>query len=271
MRQLADDLKLAFHLADTADAISLRCFGRGDPPTIKDDNSPVTAADLEIEQQLESIIRTQRPSDAVFGEELAGCEGEITVTAPTWLIDPIDHTRHFTRGDPNYGVLITLIVDGHASAAVVSAPSLGLRWSAVRGGGAMLNGQRMSVSTISDLRGAHLALAGHREWVQQHDWVRVVRLMNQVGYLCGTPGGFLPAMQVASAQLDAFAEPWGAIWDHAALALIVEEAGGRASTLSGAAPSGGSLLVSNGVLHDALLEYLSRTSQNAEVPNETRN
>jgi len=66
MRTLADDLMLALHLADTADAISLRWFGRHDPPEIKADGSPVTAADLEIEQQLETIIRAKRPSDAVL-------------------------------------------------------------------------------------------------------------------------------------------------------------------------------------------------------------
>lgn len=261
MRPLSDDLKLAHHLADTADAISLRWFNCDTAPARKADKTPVTAADLEIEQQLESIIHTERPSDIVLGEEFSSHVECTSSAAPTWVIDPIDHTHHFVRGDPNYGSLIALVIDGQACAAVVSAPSLGLRWSAARGQGAMFNDERISVSKTSDLGLAHLALAGHREWIHQHDWGEVARLMNRVDYVCGTAGGFLPAMQVANGQLDVFAEPWGALWDHAALVLIVEEAGGRASTLSGAPATGGSLLVTNSVLHDEVLEYFSGKSR----------
>jgi histidinol-phosphatase len=254
-RDFNDDLKLAHCLADGADAISLRWFGRAGRQDKKADGSPVTVADLEIERHFRALIGSERPCDSCFGEELSEHTKAIEFDAPTWVLDPIDHTRHFARGDPNYGCLIALIVEGLARVAVVSAPSLGLRWTAARGCGAFQNGERISVSTIGELGQAHLAVAGHREWINRHDWRRVSRLMDGVAYVCGTEGGFLPAMKVASAQLDAFVEPWGALWDHAALALIVQEAGGRTSTLAGGTPAGGSLLASNGVLHDQLLDY----------------
>lgn len=254
-RDFNDDLKLAHRLADDADASCLRWFGQTGRHGAKADGSPVTAADLEIERHIHALLGSERPCDVCFGEELSDHAKGIAIDAPTWIVDPIDHTRHFARGDPNYASLIALIVEGVARVALVSAPSFGLRWAAIRGGGAFRNGARISVSTVDEIGHAHLALAGHREWINQHDWHRVSELMDGLGYVCGTEGGFLPAMKVASGQLDAFAEPWGALWDHVALALIVEEAGGRATTLAGTDAVGGSLLASNGFLHDQLLDY----------------
>jgi histidinol-phosphatase len=83
-------------------------------------------------------------------------------------------------------------------------------------------------------------------------------LLNRVEYPYGTPGGFMPAMMVASGHLDTFVEPWGSIWDHSAIAIILEEAGGKASTLNGDPPVGGSLIVSNGILHSELLCYFKQ-------------
>jgi hypothetical protein len=186
--------------------------------------------------------------------------------APTWVIDPIDHTRHFARGDPNYGTLIALVSEGVAYVGVVSAPSLGFRWWAIRGGGSWVNGATMSVSSTDRIEDAHLAIAGHREWVGRYNWTATERLMNDVAYPSGTEGGFLPAMKVASAQLDAFAEPWGELWDHAAVALIVEEAGGRATTFDGGIAQGGTLLVSNRRLHDHLLRYFEDIKGIGDVP-----
>lgn len=254
-RDFDNDLSLAHRLADEAEVIGLAWFRRRFSPDTKSDGSPVTAADLEIESQIRMTLMRERPFDIVLGEEFSDPAQMVQSASPTWIVDPIDHTRHFARGEPNYGTLIALTVGGLTRVAVISAPSLGLRWSAIRGGGAFANGSRIEVSAVADLRHAHLALAGHREWVNCYDWTHVLSLMNQVAYVCGTAGGFLPAMKVASSQLDAFVEPWGSIWDHAALALVVEEAGGRASTLSGGAVVGGSLLVSNGILHEQLLDH----------------
>lgn len=144
-----------------------------------------------------------------------------------------------------------------ACVGVVSAPSMAYRWWATQGGGAWVNGRRMSVSMTDQLADAHVAVAGHREWVGRYHWPAVETLMNIVSYVCGTSGGFLPAMKVADAQLDAFAEPWGALWDHVALALIVEEAGGSATTFDGGSARGGTLLVSNRSLHARLLTHFT--------------
>lgn len=257
IQDLQDDLQFALRLADIADEISLRNFNQAVEPERKADGSPVTAADVEIEREIQALLQAERRDDVCFGEELSDHDRAIQSDTPTWIIDPIDHTRHFIRGDPNYASLIALTMDGLTQVAVVSAPGLGLRWSAMRGEGAFQNGRPIFVSKTTDLGCAYIALAGLREWINLHNWANLNGLLDQFSYVRGTAGGFLPAMKVASGQLDVFIEPWGALWDHAALALIIEEAGGRASTLAGKAATGGSLIASNGALHDRLLDHFA--------------
>lgn len=269
-RDFSIDLNLALCLADAADQVSLKWFRRGGENKLKPDRSLVTTADVEIERVLRDILARERPLDIVYAEELSDHRCQIALDSPTWVIDPIDHTTHFARGDPNYGTLIALMVNGVAHVGAVSAPSLGYRWWAMRGGGAWVNGNQMSVSTTDRITEAHMAIAGHREWVGRYHWPATERLMNDIAYVCGTEGGFFPAMKVASSQLDAFAEPWGALWDHAALALIVEEAGGSATTFDGGIARGGTLLVSNRLLHDHLISYFKDIAPRAGKKHETQ-
>lgn len=257
-RNWQDDLAFALKVADAADAVSLCRFEQGLPAHAKADGTLVSAADLDVEKVIRELVADQRPDDLVLGEEESESHATVDFESPVWIIDPIDHTCHFLRRNPDYATLIALVADGVTRAAVVSAPSLGKRWCALRGEGAWAGGSRLLVSATRRLRSVHLGLAGHREWLDRYRWASISRLLDSVEYPYGTAGGFGAAMMVASAQLDAFAEPWGAIWDHAATALIVEEAGGRASTLEGQSPRGGSLLVSNGHLHDELLTYFQR-------------
>lgn len=249
------DIKLALKLADVADEVSSQYFRQSMEISLKQDSSPVTNVDLKIERCLRDIIEAEFPDDEVLGEEFGLNQHLPEVNKRMWVIDPLDHTRHFARGNPEYGTLIALLVEGQPCVGVVSAPSLRQKWWATRGGGAWTNQGRIKVSSIASINSVHLGIAGHREWVDQYDWDKVSMLLNRVEYSYGTPGGFIAAMMVASGYLDAFVEPWGSIWDHSATAIIIEEAGGRASTLTGDPPIGGSLIVSNGRLHNELLSY----------------
>lgn len=256
MRKFADDLELAHRLADLADEISTSYFSSGSSYARKLDGSPVTKADLEVEQSIIEMLGRERPDDYVLGEEFSN-HTEGALNQPTWIIDPIDHTRHFTRGNSNYGTLIALSIGDQIQIGVISAPKLEKRWAAIRNEGATLNGQPLRVSDTRSVDLAHMALAGHREWMQSNTWLDISQLLDQAEYTCGTAGGFLPAMRVADGQLDVFVEPWGEIWDHAASALIVEEAGGQATTIHGGKPLGGTLLVSNRHLHPFILPAFS--------------
>ena len=255
IRNLVDDLKLAHKMADISDRLSLSKFQTLSMIKLKTDKSPVTELDIEIETHFRSLLSKERPHDCILGEELENLESNINSVHSVWVIDPIDHTRHFIRGNPDYGTLISLVIDGRPTLGLISVPSLQQRWWAIEGGGAWFNGKRIAVSKTNQLSSMHFGIAGQIEWHEDYDWRKISELIRNVEYTYGTSGGFSPSMLVASAKLDAFVEPWGSIWDHIATTVIISEAGGKATNLSGKFASGGSLLVSNGIIHDEILTY----------------
>jgi histidinol-phosphatase len=257
-----NDIEFAMHLADVADAITMRDFGGPMKWSKKNDGSPVTSTDVAVEEAITSELATSMPRDVLVGEETEALErrnvaGTAASAGRKWVIDPIDQTRHYIRGNPDFATLITLTVDDVATIGVVSAPALGHRWWATRGSGAWKDGKQIAVSRTSRLEEAYLSVAGHREWVSQWDWRLFSQLLDRCAYPTGSSGGFLQQMLVAEGGIDLFIEPWGKIWDHLGGALIVEEAGGCATTLSGTYPNGGSLLATNGILHAEALRYLN--------------
>lgn len=255
---LKDDLILAHKMADFSDILCLSTFQKISKVKYKIDKTPVTELDIEIENLFRSMLQKDRPNDIIIGEELGGIEFNIENEKRKWIIDPIDHTRHFIKGNTDYGTLISLVINGHPSLGLISMPSLKCRWWAIEGGGAWFNGNKISVSNTKFINSVHLGIAGHIEWHEIFDWNLISNLIKSVEYTYGTSGGFAPAMLVASASLDAFVEPWGSIWDHTATSVIITEAGGKASTLDGRLASSGSLLVSNGILHDEILGYFCK-------------
>jgi histidinol-phosphatase len=240
------DLSFALELAELADSLSLPRFRATDLRVeTKADLTPVTDADRAVERALRERIAAARPDDTVLGEE-EGDEGG----AVRWIVDPIDGTKNFSRGLPVWATLIALERDGEVVCGVVSAPALGHRWWAARGEGAWRDGERIAVSGITTLadaaascsEGADLALLEARVW-----------------HARGI-GDFWQHVLVAEGALDAVVDSRLAIWDYAAVALVVEEAGGRSGAPDGAAPRPKEQLVStNGLVHEELLELLNRS------------
>jgi histidinol-phosphatase len=149
------DLALALELADLADGITLPHY-RDRTFTVrhKDDRSEVTEADRGAESALRARLAEARPDHAVLGEE----EGLIGAAdaAYRWIIDPIDGTSNFVKGVPVWATLIALEHDGVVVVGVCSAPALGRRWWAVRGGGAFADGRPIAVSDVTDMADAQL-------------------------------------------------------------------------------------------------------------------
>lgn len=259
MTDCNDDLMLALRLADVADALTLAGLGETPLWTHKQDGTPVSDVDRAVEEALAEEIASLRPGDFILGEEATHKQPKDEVVEGKmrqWIIDPIDQTRHYLRGNPEFGTLIALKVDNQVNLGVVSAPALGHRWWAACGQGAWKDGRRVVVSRVGCLDEAYLAIAGHREWHTEWDWRRLVQLLGRCTYPTGCSGGFLQQMLVAEGAIDVFIEPWGELWDHAGPSIIVEEAGGKVTTLTGNLPQGGSLLASNGILHPDVLQYL---------------
>jgi histidinol-phosphatase len=172
-------------------------------------------------------------------------------------VDPIDGTRNFVDDIQLWATLIALQVDGATEVAVVDAPLLQERYDAVRGGGARLNRAPIAVSDVTALDRSFVLHSGVEEWMRGPRWERFVDLVGRSARTRGL-SDFWGHVLVARGSADVLLEhePCG-VWDWAALRLIVEEAGGRMTTLDGAEPSHlCSLVSSNGLVHDEVLAGL---------------
>ncbi|GAB2656984.1 histidinol-phosphatase [Gordonia jinhuaensis] len=258
-QQSTDDLALALHLADLADAITTARFGAMDLHVdAKPDLTPVSDADLETERTLRAALATSRPDDAVLGEEFGG---DATFTGRQWVIDPIDGTKNFVRGVPVWSTLIALLVDGLPVVGVVSAPALVRRWWAAQGSGAHTRGpdgttRDISVSAVSNLSESSLSFASLSGWAQRGLRARFLDLTDEVWRVRGY-GDFLHYCLVAEGAVDIAAEPEVSLWDLAAVDILVREAGGRFTALDGTpGPHHGSAVATNGLLHNAVLDAI---------------
>jgi histidinol-phosphatase len=259
MNRADDDLTLALDSADRADALTLDRFGALDLRVdTKPDLTPVTDADRDVETVLRDALARDRPADAVLGEEFGGTT---TFTGRQWIIDPIDGTKNFVRGVPIWATLIALLDDGIPCVGVISAPALGRRWWACRGLGAFaaVDGaaaRRLSVSSVADLGSASLSFASLSGWAHRGLRDRFLDLTDTVWRVRGY-GDFWSYCLLAEGALDIATEPAVSVWDLAALDVLVREAGGMFTDLSGAAgPHGGSALATNGLLHEQVLASL---------------
>jgi histidinol-phosphatase len=245
-----DDLALALRLADAADAITTSRFLALDLTVgTKPDLTPVSDADTAVERAVRDLLAQERAADAVHGEEY-GVTGD---SSRQWVIDPIDGTKNFVRGVPVWATLIALLVDGVVTVGVVSAPALGRRWWASRGQGAFADGRRLSVSGVASLSDAHLSYSSLTGWEEQGRLDGLLDLSRRC-WRTRAFGDFWSHVLVAEGAVDASFEPEVSLWDLAPLQVIVEEAGGRFTNLAGEArPDGGSVVCSNGLLHDEVL------------------
>src|SRR5918999_1443226 len=220
---MSADLELALQLADAADAISLARFRTGIAVETKPDLTPVTEADRAVETRLRELLAEARPGDAILGEE-HGVTGE---AERRWIVDPIDGTRNYSRGIPVWATLVALVRDGAVELGVVSAPALHRRWWATRGGGAFADGERIHVSGVRRLEDAVLSFndASLRLPGVSH--------LAERSWHARAFGDFWAHMLVAEGAVDICVDPVVSVWDLAAVTVVVEEAGGAFTDLTG--------------------------------------
>ena len=254
-----DDLRLAHVLADAADATTMARFRAQDLKVeSKPDLTPVTDADRTVEEAIRSTLKRARPRDAVTGEEF----GESGHGPRRWVVDPIDGTKNFVRGVPVWATLIALMDGEDVVAGVVSAPALNRRWWAALGTGgytgkSLSAATRLEVSKVGDLADASLSYSSYRGWEDLGRGYAFLDLTKSV-WRSRAYGDFWSYMLVAEGAVDVACEPAVNLYDLAAVAVIVEEAGGRFTDLDGRrGPGGGSALATNGALHDDVLKQLA--------------
>lgn len=260
MTDLAADLRLALHIADRADAITSARFGALDLQVVdKPDLTPVSDADLAVEREVRAILESERPTDAVLGEEFGG---DARFGGRQWVIDPIDGTKNFVRGVPVWATLIALLQDGIPVVGAVSAPALARRWWAATGAGAWrtVGGSepsRISVSAVDRLDSASVSFSSLSGWRERGIREQFLAFTDKV-WRVRAFGDFFSYCLVAEGAVDITAEPEVSLWDLAPLDVLVREAGGRFTDLTGVGgPHGGSAVATNGLLHEDVLARLA--------------
>ncbi|HYC07132.1 MAG TPA: inositol monophosphatase family protein [Candidatus Binatia bacterium] len=252
----------ALAICEEADEIALRHFRRDLEIATKPDRSFVTQADTAIERHLRERIRSRFPDHGFVGEEYGEEAGR---SSSRWYIDPIDGTHNYIRGVPLFGTLLALEVDGELQVGVMSAPALRERWYAARGLGAWATGaagmeapRRIAVSRVGDLADAQVVYGSSAE-IEAHGGAPGFRgLLREVWRERGF-GDFWGYALVAEGAAEAMVEVDAKTWDLAAPLVVIEEAGGRLTDLSGARRIDRlETVASNGLVHDAVVARLAR-------------
>jgi histidinol phosphatase-like enzyme (inositol monophosphatase family) len=216
------EIEVGRRAATRAAELALRHQAAGVRAETKPDDSPVTIADKECERLIAEMLETAYPDDGVLGEEGSRKESK---SGRRWIIDPIDGTRDFLRGNPLWSVLIGLEAGGEVVAGVVHLPVLQQTCWGSRGGGAYRNDARLRVSAIDRTGSAVISMNSLNRICEMNfshgliDWLSGFWAVRCLG---GTPD----AMMLAAGEIDVWIEPKVAAWDLAAPQVILEEAGG---------------------------------------------
>ncbi|MFD5477251.1 inositol monophosphatase family protein [Streptomyces hawaiiensis] len=196
----------------------------------------VTDADRKAELYLTEALGTLLPGSVVVGEEAVHANPAsyeaIRGDAPVWIVDPVDGTRQFVRGEAGFCTLVALAHRGTLLASWTYAPARDRLATAQRGKGAFLDGERLFAGVPEPGRDLRVATS-HPDYTTDEEKHALLGLRADgvAPRPCGSAG--LEYLAIARGELDAVAFSWEAAWDHAAGLLLVEEAGGAHLTLAG--------------------------------------
>jgi histidinol phosphatase-like enzyme (inositol monophosphatase family) len=246
-RTLLDE---AVSLVQAAGALTLEWFQSASLDVEhKGDGTPVTQADRAAERFLREELATRHPDDGIIGEEEGAHEGS---SGRTWIIDPIDGTKAFTRGVPLYTNLLAVHDEHGPAIGVLNVPALVETVAAGRGLGCEWNGKPCRVNDVDNIESSYLTTSGFGAWADE-----ALLAVKHAGWGLRTWGDGYGYVLVATGRIEAMVDPEAAIWDLAPMPVILSEAGGRFTDWSGAETAdGGNGVASNGKLHDELLGQL---------------
>lgn len=248
-------LATALDAARAGAEVIRRYYQRNLQVTLKADKSPVTQADVETEQVIRGIIGERFPQHGFYGEET----GQSSLDAEyLWLVDPIDGTKAFVREYPFFSTQIALMHRGRLIVGVSSAPVYGELAYAELGRGAWLDERPLKVSDVASIETGAISTGNLKTLASGSRWAAFGKLVTRAQRIRGY-GDFLHYHLLAAGKIDVVIESDVNILDIAALAVIVEAAGGRFTDLEGRAPGlqTSSVLATNGKLHDAVLQALA--------------
>ncbi len=224
---LESDRRLLRRAVTAAGALALEHFRAGPGHWYKEPGQVVTEADLAIDRLLHEILIGARPEDAWLSEERAD-DGSRQRRRRVWVVDPIDGTRAFADGEPEFAVSVALVVEGAPVLGAVLNPASGEHFEAEREGGARLNGAPLRISEQRELAGARLLSS--RTEMKRRDWPKLIPegQFTTVGSLA------YKLALVAAGRFDGLISlRVSHDWDLAAAVLLIAEAGGRISEAKG--------------------------------------
>jgi myo-inositol-1(or 4)-monophosphatase len=223
------DLELLQDAAREAGALAMRFFRQSPNAWAKFGGSPVTEADVAVDNFLRETLLAARPHFGWLSEETADDPSRLGREA-IFVVDPIDGTRGFIEGDDCWCVCVSVVRDGRPVVAALNAPARDEFFTAREGGGAWLAGSRLKVSDRAELSGVRIA--GPRGWLKTSVFQELgADLHAHVSSLA-----YRLALVAANRVDAAFASPRANDWDLAASDLLVHEAGGRLTALDGTVP-----------------------------------
>jgi len=246
------EMTVALEAAEEASRIIMQHYGADFAVSQKPDATPVTAADLQAERRISEIIRRHFPQHGILGEE----SGEFHIEREwVWVVDPIDGTKNYIRGIPLFGTQIALLKQGAPYLGVSRLPAMGELLCGERGHGAYVNGQPARVSQTQDLCSSLVSLGGLNHFAAMGHMAGIVRLARAAGRVRGFGDAYAYHL-LATGRCEAVVEVGIRVWDIAAFAVIVEEAGGTCTDLEGGKVGleTRSVICSNGAIHRPLID-----------------
>lgn len=246
-------IDVALDAATRAGKLALKYFKTQPKVEYKADDTPVTRADREAEQLIRKIISKKFPEHGIIGEEF----GAVNPGAKyTWVIDPVDGTKEFVHGLPFWATLLAVLENGKPIIGILYSPAQKELFIAQKGRGTTLNGKKLKVSKVRELNRAYISYESLSHFERKNLLPELLELCKAThSKRCyGTPFSFNLLLK---GYLDVVASASGGIWDYAAPAILIEEAGGKSSDFTGAPKlDSGNFLATNGLLHEKVLKIL---------------
>lgn len=247
-------IDVAIEAAREAGGLALKYFKTQQKIKYKENGSPVTRADIEVEKLVRKIISKKFPDHSIIGEELADINPQAKYV---WVVDPIDGTRDFIKKIPYWGTFLALLEKQKPQIGIYFAPAIDEFFIAQKGKGTYLNSQKTKVSKIRKLKLATISHGSIRYFERKGKLQGLVKICQTVHH--NRAYGNLGLNFLLKGMVDILLEPAGGIHDFAAPSILVEEAGGKFTDFSGRfSLTSGNAVASNGLLHDKVIRLLNQ-------------
>lgn len=261
-KHLEEYLNFAVKTVKKSEEITLKYYEKKVKHRIKDNNSPVTIADLKCEDFILGRIKKKYASHSIYSEERGVTDNSSEFR---WFIDPIDGTKNFMRKFPFWGTLMGLEYEGEIVMGVISMPAVKEFIYAAKGRGCIYNGKRAKVSKITSLSDSYL-IHGGLEYIVKQIYRENFFTLAGASYYCRGFGDCHGHTFIINGRAEIMVDPHVAPYDVAPIKICVEEAGGIFTDINGNRTIyGGNAVVTNGKLHGEVLKILNHNIESREI------